>query len=73
MEDPHRNEPDEVAESIEQGPHVLEIGSLVPGLVKPVTYIKLILVASYITMIGQVGLAQCYDNVTEWDIWSWDL
>ena len=35
-----------VAESVERGPRVQEIGSLVPGRVEPMIYTKLILVAS---------------------------
>ena len=64
-----------VAESVERRLCVEEIGSSVPGGVKPMTY-KIdtrCFMAWCSALIGQCEdwLAQGQDNVTEWDIRSW--
>ena len=67
--------PDAVAESVKGGTRVWEIGNLVPGRVKPITYqiYTCPFLARHSTLLeyGKDWLAQCQDNVTEWDIGAW--
>ena len=70
-----RNRPGTVAELVERWPRVWEIGSLVLGRVKSMTY-KIDtcrFVAWHSTLIGygKDGFAQCQENVTGRDIGSW--
>ena len=64
-----------VAELVERLLPVQEIGSSIPGRVKPMTFkIDTCHFLAYrLALIGwnKDSLAQCQDNVTQWDIGSW--
>ena len=64
-----------MAESVELRTHVWEVGISVPDWVKPMTY-KIGICRSLALCSASIGrrkhrLAQCQDNMTEWDIESW--
>ena len=62
-----------MAKSIERGPRVQEIGSLVPGRVKQMTYkvdtCPFLAWQSVIIEYSKDWLIQCQDNVTESGYW----
>ena len=64
-----------MVEFVERGPHVREIGSLVPVGIKPMTYTIYTcrFLAWCMAFIGHGNdwLVQCQDNVTEWAIEPW--
>ena len=68
-------EPGRVVELVEHEPRVWEIRSLVPGWVKLMTYqidtCRFLAWWSALIGYGKDWLAQCQDNVIEWDIRSW--
>ena len=64
-----------MAKSVEHQCRMLEIGSLLPGRVNPVTYsiynCRVLAWHSALVWLGKDWLVQSQDNITGWDIWSW--
>ena len=62
-----------VAESVEREPPMREIRNSVSGRVKPMTYKTD--TCHFLALIGKRkdSLSQCQNNVTEWDIRSWQI